>query len=133
MRNNYSNQQRTMNDDSYWSAGMSPLLMFLAGLGTGAALMYLMDPDRGRTRRALLRDQAVGLGNDAREAINATTEDLSNRAYGIYAETRKAVIGSAVSPADENQSSDAAMNRSNDNQTNETGGNNELRRSATQR
>ena len=66
-------------------------LMFLAGLGTGAALMYFMDPDRGGRRRALVMDKAVSLTNDAREAFEAPSQDLSNRAYGLYAETRKAV------------------------------------------
>ena len=70
-------------------------LMFLAGIGTGAALMYFLDPDRGRGRRSYIRDQAVGLTNDATEAISNTAQDLSNRAYGVAAETRKAVTGSA--------------------------------------
>lgn len=70
-------------------------MMFLAGLGTGAALMYYLDPDRGRTRRALVRDQAVGLTNDASRVISNTAEDLSNRAYGAAIEAKKAVTGSA--------------------------------------
>jgi hypothetical protein len=72
------------------------MIAFLAGVGTGVALMYFLDPDRGRRRRALLRDKAVGLGNDARQTINAATEDLSNRAYGVYAKTSKAVTGHAI-------------------------------------
>lgn len=72
------------------------MIAFLAGVGTGVALMYFLDPDRGRRRRALLRDKAVGLGNDARQTINAATEDLSNRAYGVYAQTSKAVTGKAI-------------------------------------
>jgi hypothetical protein len=86
-------------------------LVFLAGLATGAALMYFLDPDRGGRRRALLRDQAVGISNDVREAINNTTEDLSNRAYGVVAETTKAVTGT---PYDEtgNNEAKAAANQS---------------------
>jgi hypothetical protein len=94
-------------EDSYSFSGSGSnngLLMFLAGLGAGAALMYILDPDIGRRRRALLRDQAIGLTNDARETLNATSEDLSNRAYGFYAETRNAVTGNAVSSNQENQS-----------------------------
>lgn len=72
------------------------ILMFLIGLGTGAALMYFFDPDRGAGRRSLVRDQAVGLTNDAREAISTTAEDLSNRAYGAAAETTKAVTGTPL-------------------------------------
>ncbi len=76
---------------------------FLCGLGTGAALMYFLDPDRGRRRRALVRDKAVALSNDASEAISGTAEDLSNRAYGIMAETNKAITGK---PIDENRSTE---------------------------
>jgi hypothetical protein len=72
------------------------VIAFLAGVGTGAALMYFLDPDRGGRRRALIRDKAVGLTNDARGAINAASEDLSNRAYGVYAETSKAVTGKPI-------------------------------------
>jgi hypothetical protein len=72
------------------------MIAFLAGVGTGAALMYFLDPDRGGRRRALIRDKAVGLTNDARQAINAASEDLSNRAYGVYAETSKAVTGKPI-------------------------------------
>ena len=72
------------------------MIAFLAGVGTGAALMYFLDPDRGGRRRALVRDKAVGLTNDARQAINAASADLSNRAYGAYAETSKAVTGTPI-------------------------------------
>ena len=77
------------------------IVAFLCGLGAGAALMYFLDPDRGRRRRALVRDKAVGLSNDASEAISGTAADLSNRAYGLYAETSKAITGK---PIDESRS-----------------------------
>ena len=97
-------------------------LIFLAGLGAGAALMYFLDPERGGRRRALLRDQAVALTNDAREAIEATSEDLQNRAYGLYAETRKAVTGSAL----------GSSGQGNESNTSQTGANTEMGRTATQ-
>jgi uncharacterized membrane protein len=56
------------------------------GAGLGAGLMYLLDPDRGRRRRALLRD---GLAHTARilsDATGTTSRDLSHRAYGLWAE-----------------------------------------------
>jgi hypothetical protein len=111
MRNDYSYQERTSNEEMF-QTGATWLLPFLAGVGTGAALMYFMDPERGRRRRALLRDQAVGLTNDARQAINSTSQDLSNRAYGLYAETRKAVTGTPVSSTAGEQSTGSEMNRS---------------------
>ena len=72
------------------------IIAFLCGLGAGAALMYFLDPDRGARRRSLVRDKAVGLTNDATEAISGTAEDLSNRAYGVAAETTKAVTGKSI-------------------------------------
>jgi hypothetical protein len=75
------------------------MIAFLCGVGTGAALMYFLDPDRGGRRRALVRDKAVGLTNDARQALNAASADLSNRAYGVYAQTSKAVTGKPIDEA----------------------------------
>ena len=72
------------------------ILTFFAGLGSGAALMYFLDPDRGRRRRALVSDQVTGLAHDAQDAIGKKQRDLQNRAKGVWAETRKAVTGSAI-------------------------------------
>lgn len=63
----------------------------LCGVAAGAALMYFLDPDRGRRRRALLRDKAVGLSNDLGEAATGTARDLRNRAQGLVAETGSAL------------------------------------------
>ena len=52
---------------------MTKAILMLGALGAGAALMYLFDPDRGRTRRALMRDKAVGLSNDAKDALERTS------------------------------------------------------------
>ena len=56
---------------------MAPLLLFGAALG-GAA-MYLLDPDRGRRRRALLRDQAAKATSNVRDVLDAGGRDLANR------------------------------------------------------
>lgn len=133
MRNEYSYQRRTMNDSAFRTGGMNSFLFFIAGLAAGAGLMYFMDPDRGRRRRAMLRDQAVGLSNDARQAINARTEDLSNRAYGLYVKTRKAVTGTDASTGKENRSSETGTSQSMSDQTEATGDNIEIGRSAAQR
>jgi hypothetical protein len=35
------------------------ILTFIGGMGVGASLMYMLDPDRGSRRRALVRDKII--------------------------------------------------------------------------
>lgn len=63
---------------------MRRILTILTGLGIGAALMYLLDPEGGNRRRALLRDKAVKLNRQTKETIEGTVRDLSNRAKGTF-------------------------------------------------
>ena len=58
-------------------------LTFGAGLGIGTCVMYLLDPDRGRRRRALLRDKLMLAQRKTGECIEVTARDVSNRARGI--------------------------------------------------
>lgn len=60
----------------------------LGGLGLGAALMYWLDPDRGRRRRALLRDSLVHAQYVLQHAAGKTSRDAGHRAYGLWAESR---------------------------------------------
>jgi hypothetical protein len=62
---------------------MNKGLTFGAGLGLGTGLMFLLDPDRGRRRRALLRDKCAWSARKTGEAFEVTTRDLRNRAQGI--------------------------------------------------
>ena len=62
---------------------MNDALSFFAGMGLGAGLMYVFDPQMGRRRRALARDKAVGLAHDARDAADAVRKDMANRARGL--------------------------------------------------
>ena len=63
-------------------------LAILGGIGIGAAIMYFMDPDRGRRRRALVRDKAQHLASRVPEAVGTTQRDLANRARGLAAQAR---------------------------------------------
>jgi hypothetical protein len=62
---------------------MNKGLILGAGLGVGTSLMYLLDPDRGKRRRALLRDKFVWATKKTGEGMEVTARDLSNRARGI--------------------------------------------------
>jgi uncharacterized membrane protein len=53
------------------------------GIGLGAALMYMLDPDRGSRRRVLVRDKLASAANAMPKAIGVTARDLSNRAEGL--------------------------------------------------
>jgi hypothetical protein len=63
----------------------------LITFGLGALAMYLLDPEQGRRRRALMRDQWTHAKRVVRERAAGTVRDLSNRAYGAGMEARRAV------------------------------------------
>ena len=64
---------------------MSPLLL---GAALGAASAFLLDPDLGRRRRALIRDKVTRGMTEGREFTDAATKDLQQRARGIAASVR---------------------------------------------
>jgi len=63
----------------------------IAGVGVGAGCMYLMDPDRGRSRRALLRDKTTSAYREVRISLERAQADLANRADGLLAQAKSAV------------------------------------------
>lgn len=58
------------------SGGATGLLTAVIGLGVGAGLMYLLDPDIGRRRRAITRDKAINLSKSYARDVR----DLGNKA-----------------------------------------------------
>src|SRR5688572_31263566 len=60
----------------------------VTGAAVGAALLFVLDPNRGAKRRALLRDKLVRAGRIADEGVRATARDMSNRARGVAASVR---------------------------------------------
>jgi hypothetical protein len=62
---------------------MNKGLTFGVGLGLGTGLMFLLDPDRGKRRRAMLRDKCAWSARKTGEAFEVTARDLRNRAQGI--------------------------------------------------
>jgi hypothetical protein len=60
----------------------------LTGVGIGAGLMYFLDPERGRRRRALARDQVAHTARLTRDAAGATGRDMAQRTSGTVASLR---------------------------------------------
>ncbi len=60
----------------------------IAAAGVSALLMYLLDPDKGRRRIALARDQAVRLTRTGCEMGDAALRDLAHRVSGFFAQAR---------------------------------------------
>jgi hypothetical protein len=65
---------------------MNKALALLGGVGIGAGLMYLLDPDRGRGRRTVMRDKARSAVNKTGDTLGAKSRDLKNRAQGAMVE-----------------------------------------------
>jgi uncharacterized membrane protein len=63
--------------------------------------MYILDPDRGRRRRALARDKMQSLMEKTSDAIDVTARDLHNRLQGLRAEASRRLFGSKVVYSDQ--------------------------------
>jgi osmotically-inducible protein OsmY len=61
---------------------------FLCGTALGVAAMYMLDPDRGRRRRAVVGDKAASLALDTQRALRAATRDAAHRIDGLRARAR---------------------------------------------
>ncbi|HEY8461434.1 MAG TPA: SRPBCC family protein [Blastocatellia bacterium] len=72
-------------------------LIGIGGMGLGAGLMYMLDPDRGRRRRALARDRMAHMSRVLSRAMSATSRDLTHRIYGMMAEGKNLLRREKVS------------------------------------
>ena len=68
----------------------------VGGLGVGAALMYLFDPERGNRRRALLRDKVFHVAHSTGEKVDVKSRDAANRLHGLLARTKSLVTRERV-------------------------------------
>jgi len=57
--------------------------VLIAGIGVGSGYIYLMDPDRGRCRRALLHDKTASVYRRVLMSVARAPSDLVNRAHGL--------------------------------------------------
>ncbi len=72
---------------------------WLSGLGSGSILMYFLDPDRGKRRRALVRDQIVHCLNKTGDGVGTTRRDAAHRVQGLAATARRRLRPRHVSDA----------------------------------
>lgn len=80
---------------------MNKGLSMIGGIGLGAGLEYLFDPEMGDRRRAMVRDKAVEALNKAEEAIEVTAKDLQSRVTGLVSELRSRVMEMGEEISDE--------------------------------
>ena len=66
---------------------MNPI--FFGGAALGVALMYFLDPNSGRRRRARTRDQMVHAARLVNEGAKVTARDAVHRAQGAWAEAKR--------------------------------------------
>jgi uncharacterized membrane protein len=72
---------------------MNKQMSILGGLGLGAGLMYILDPERGKRRRALVRDRFASDVSQLRHGMGKVNRDIRNRSGGVVAFGRKLVKG----------------------------------------
>lgn len=65
---------------------MNKPLTLAAGIGLGTGIMYLLDPDRGKRRRALVRDRIKNVARKTSHGVGVTARDVTNRARGLGAQ-----------------------------------------------
>src|SRR5687768_1398713 len=63
-------------------------LVVIGAACIGAGIMYVADPKMGKRRLSLVRDQWVSANSKLRRTVNGRTQDLKNRLYGVYCETK---------------------------------------------
>lgn len=71
---------------------MNKVIAMISGLGAGAGLMYMFDPDRGKRRRARVHDRVTHMVNKTDEALSKTSRDVANRLTGMVAEAESLLI-----------------------------------------
>lgn len=76
---------------------MNQKVTLVSGVSLGAVAMYLLDPDRGKRRRALLCDQGAHLAHLMNSGLEKSARDLRQRLYGLLAERRGILRNDAVS------------------------------------
>jgi len=61
----------------------------LIGAVVGGTAMFMLDPDRGARRRAVVRDKSAAVARKTRQAAGATGREVGNRLGGMRATLRE--------------------------------------------
>jgi len=75
---------------------MDKRVAMIGGMGLGAGLMFLLDPNLGRRRRHILGDRARSVASGTEEVLEKKGRNLRNHALGLVAETRARLREQAV-------------------------------------
>ena len=62
----------------------------------GALVMYLMDPNTGRRRRAIVRDRGLAMRNDAERYVRGKSKRAADRLRGVAARTRASMTSEPI-------------------------------------
>src|ERR687884_1232007 len=64
---------------------MKTIISFAAGAAAGAAAALFLDPQSGRRRRAIAREQAVSKGKQAASTVKTQAQHVAGKAQGAAA------------------------------------------------
>lgn len=67
---------------------MNMVKIAISGFAAGAGFMYFSDPDRGKRRRALVRDQSIRISHNLSNLLDKAARDAANRARGTASAVR---------------------------------------------
>ncbi len=90
--------------DAVWREGAQQMgttgLLLFGCVGLGIGLMYMLDPNVGTRRRALLRDKTRSYWYRTGALIEKTVRDARNRTRGLLGEARTQLQGAVEMPDD---------------------------------
>lgn len=75
---------------------MKNIARIVAAFAAGAAIMYYLDPQGGRRRRALVRDRGVAAAHDAERFARARSHRAVDHVRGALARARSTLVDAPV-------------------------------------